>query len=297
MSEQLDLFPDSGTAALRRPEDEEPTPADAGALDELFRLDPRWRSSIRVLALFEFISRFPGYSPYNGFLLFLQDPEAALIATARTWLRKFNRRIKAGARPLLILAPMSPVLFLFDLRDTEGLPLSPGALRPGPGRERPPARLFEALVRSCGGRRIAVREESASEGTAEEAGAVRLTPALRKKHQNRDIESGARYLIRLEAAHDIETRCAALVLELAHLFCGHLGADAGDWWSDRRDVSLERMDIEAESAAFLFCRRQGLHRPAERFLAACRNTERELPAFSLAAVLQATAHIESMAKR
>jgi hypothetical protein len=86
------------------------------------------------------------------------------------------------------------------------------------------------------------------------------------------------------------------VEELAHIFCGHLGIDGDAWWSERKDLDLERIAIEADAVAYLVCRRRGLSATAERFLAECRRQDRHMPVFSLNAVFQAAHHIERMGK-
>jgi hypothetical protein len=293
MSEQLNLFQGLESDDRRSAGAIEPAEAGRGALDDFFRADPRWRSRQSCLELFDYLARFPMYSPYNGFLLFLQDPAATHLATARNWLRRYQRRIRPGARPLLVLAPRSPVLFLFDVRQTEGPPVPAGAVRP---RSRPPLTLYESLVRGCAGRRIIVREVSSAQAQAEGLGTQRLTPALRKKHPELDRDGGARCLIRLEAAGGAAERFRALARELAHLFCGHLGTETGGWWSDRRDTGLACMDIESDATAFLVCHRLGLKPQAELLSAEWRGADRDLPVFSLNAVLQAAAGLEQMAK-
>jgi hypothetical protein len=294
MTEQLSLFKPSDTRSTEDPgaADLVLEAADGGALDELFRLSRRWGRNCGYLELLEFIARFPAYSPLNCFLIHLQDPAATQVATARMWLRKCQRRIKAGARPIAILAPMSPVLFVFDVRDTEGPALPAEAFKAA--ADRLPVKAYEATLHNCGIQHIAVREAAASGIPAERT--VRVTPAIRKKNVELGLGPNTRYLILIEAGLSLEEKFAALVLELGHLFCGHLGIDGDAWWADRKDLDLERIDIEAASTAHLVCRRRGLARAGSRFLAACREADRELPSFSLNAVFQAVAHIEAMGK-
>ena len=294
MTEQLSLFKPSDTRSTEDPG----APgllleaADGNALDELFRLSRRWGRNCDYLDLLEFIARFPAYSPLNCFLIHLQDPAATQVATARMWLRKCRRRIKAGARPIVILAPMSPVLFVFDVRDTEGPALPAAAFKTA--ADRLPPKPYETTLHNCGVQHIAVREAAASGIPAERT--VRVTPAIRKRHPELGLEPNTRYLVLIEAGLSLEEKYAALALELGHLFCGHLGIDGDAWWPDRKDLDLERIDIEAASAAHLVCRRRGLAQAGSRFLAACREADRELPSFSLSAVFQAVTHIEAMGK-
>jgi hypothetical protein len=296
MTEQLSLFQPSDPQAAEGPGAFDPVleAADGNALDELFRLSRRWSRSCDYLELLEFIARFPAYSPLNCFLIHLQDPAAVHVATARAWFRKYQRRIKVGARPVAILAPMSPVLFVFDVRDTEGPALPPGAFADAAAADRLRLKTYEATLYHCGVQHIAVRETATAALAAERT--VRATPAIRKKHAELGLEPNTRYLVLLEPGLSLEEKYAALALELGHLFCGHLGIDGEAWWPDRKDLDLERIDIEAASAACLVCRRRGLARTGGRFLAECREKDRDLPPFSLNAVFQAVAHIEAMGK-
>jgi hypothetical protein len=296
MSKQLSLFhtleqhvtelgEEAGTSA---PETE------ASALDELFRTKQGWRGSREYIEILDFVSRFPAYSPLNGFLIFVQNPEATFVATGKAWLKKYDRQLKPGAHPIVILAPMSPVLFVFDIRDTEGPPLASAALQPATTMDRLPPKIYETTLHNCSRQHIAVRETADMDTTAERA--LRITPAIRKKYADLSLAAGLRYAILLDADQTLEEKYAALVVELGHLFCGHLGIDGDAWWADRKELDLERIDIEAASVAYLVCRRRRLAEAAKSFLSEYRHADRGLPPFSLNAVFQAAGHIESMGK-
>lgn len=296
MTEQLSLFQ---PADARSPESEQSVEpnlgeADASAVDELFRYSSRWRSRCRFLELLEFIARLPAYSPLNAFLIHLQDPAATRVATARRWARKFQRRLLPGAHPIVILAPMSPVLFVFDIRDTEGPPLAPSAL-PATGPKDRPARLLDAAMHNCGIQHIAVRETAGLGPSAERA--IRLTPALRKKHAELSLEPNTRYLVMLDSGLNLEAKYAALVQELGRIFCGHLGIDSEAWWLDRQELDFDRVEMEAAAVAHLVCRRRGLAGAFAGLLTGCLEKDPALPPFSLNAIFQAVHHIEIMSKR
>jgi hypothetical protein len=296
MSEQLKLFqasdapgPGSPGEALYADLD-----ADTGALDELFRLSARWRGCREFLELLEFVARFPAYSPFNGFLIYLQNPAATHVATGRTWSRKYRRRLKPGARPILILAPMSPVLFVFDLKDTEGYPVAEAALRPLETRERLSARIYDATLHNCGIQHIAVREVPPLNAAAERV--VRITASVRKKYADLELEATTRYLVLVDAGLSLEEKYATLVLGLGRIFCGHLGIDSDAWWVDRKDLDLDRIDLEADAVAFIVYRRRGLTQVSQQRLSDGRDQDRELPPISLNAVFQAASYIEGMGK-
>lgn len=296
MTEQLSLFKTLEGRTTEGLIAEEPMPgeADAGAVDELFHHSGHWRSRCGFLELLEFIAQFPAYSPLNGFLIYLQDPAATRLATLRVWTRRHQRRLKPGARAIIILAPMSPVRFVFDVRDTEGPPLPPTSPPTSMTANRAAQRLLDTTLNSCGAQHIAVRDAAGLGPAAERA--LRLTPALRRKHAELDLGPSTRYLVLLDSGLSLEAKYAALVLELGRIFCGHLGIDSDAWWLDRQDLDLDRIEMEAAAVAHLVCRRRGLASPGG-LLAECLAMDRELPLFSLNAVFQASSHIETMSRR
>jgi hypothetical protein len=91
------------------------------ALDELFTLARKYNSSDAYLELMRFVGRFRFYSPFNAMLIYTQMPGAHFVCTARRWQRNYHREIKIGAQPIVILQPMGPILFVFDVSDTAPL--------------------------------------------------------------------------------------------------------------------------------------------------------------------------------
>ena len=57
------------------------------------------------------------------------------------------------------------------------------------------------------------------------------------------------YQLAYNRNHDAATRFVTLAHELAHLYLGHLGLDAGRRVPDRRDTPHALMEVEAEMAA------------------------------------------------
>jgi hypothetical protein len=93
------------------------------ALDELFAYARQYNSSKECFELLRFVANFRFYSPYNAMLIYTQMKDAKYVAPAHRWMRDYGRRIKAGARAIVILQPIGPVMFVFDVADTG----------PGPG--------------------------------------------------------------------------------------------------------------------------------------------------------------------
>lgn len=63
------------------------------------------RASETLARYFKTVSQFHRYSLHNQILIWLQKPEATLVAGYRTWQQKFNRRVKKGEKGIAILAP------------------------------------------------------------------------------------------------------------------------------------------------------------------------------------------------
>ena len=121
---------DTGQLSLFDPSDEASEPSvthaavwerDAAkrALDELFSLTHQYKSSQTYRDLLHFVTRFRSYSPFNAMLVHIQMPGAIFVASPHRWLRDYGRRIAPSARPLVILQPMGPVMFVFDVSETE----------------------------------------------------------------------------------------------------------------------------------------------------------------------------------
>ena len=294
MSQQLNLFSKGagekfdGTAYA--PWDDPAT--EANAIDEMFAANSRYRSSREFMQLLNFIARLPQYSAFNGFLLYTQKPALSHVATARTWARRFGRHPKLNARPLVILAPMGPVRFVYDLNDTEGEPISAERLQSYATRQRWQARITENTVQNCALHGIVVREVVSNDRHKDAA--VRMTPSIRKKYRHLNLVKDASYLVMVDPADKPEIKFASLALELGHIFCGHLGIDKNAWWSERHHLSANQEEIEAEAVAFLICRRIGLVSSTGEYLAPYQLGDQQIPVFSLNAILQAVNYIEAM---
>ena len=292
----MNLFPDSQIPAGEifggdRLIDQD---TELNAVDEIFSASHRLHNHQEYVNLLHFICRFPNYSPFNCFLLFIQNPSISYVATARTWNRKFRRRPKIDARPMVILAPMGPIRFVFDVKDTEGHPVPENLLTSPIAKPKYFSKIYENTLFNCTIQGISVYETSLEQENTDTA--TRITPASRKKYKDLQLKKDSNYLIIINQHHSLEDKYAALVYELGHIFCGHLGIDSNAWWSERRGVNVVGEQIEAESTAMLVCRRNGLLAGSEKYLAGRAADLQQLPTFSLNAVFQAANYIEDMGK-
>ncbi len=67
-------------------------------VDELFAAAKEYASSARFRELMEFTGRFKKIAPYNAMLIYLQQPGAQFVLSARDWLHKFDRVVLADKR-------------------------------------------------------------------------------------------------------------------------------------------------------------------------------------------------------
>lgn len=255
------------------------------ALDDLISRALAYRMGPELKALFDFIKRFPHLAPYNAMLLHVQNPGIGYALQARFWERDYRRRVRPGARPYMILQTMGPVAFVFELSDTE--PIDPAVdlvpeivQNPFPAKGQPPIGATKNLVAAC--LQIGIEVETRDRGTILAGSIQRFT--------NRTPE----FHILLNSKHTEAQQLGTLAHELGHAFCGHLGASAAGFWSDRRCVSKVTREFEAEAVAYLVTDRLNLDIGSVQYLAGYLSDNRPLPDFSLDAILKAVGKIEEM---
>ena len=278
------------------------------ALDELFNATYAYRSSNEYMELMRFVSRFRFYSPYNAMLIRLQRPGARFVATPTRWKRDYDHYVKPNANPIVILQPMGPVMFVFDISDTE----------PGPNARPIPTdvdRPFEAQGGIIGdelkktienAKRDGIRIHSRETGF-QHAGSIQAVnkphlPKL-KCYIGKDKGGIPRYKkipVQYELLFSVklspEARYVTLVHELAHLYCGHLCTPNKKWWPNRIGLSRAEAEFEAESVTYLVCARLGIQNPSAAYLSGYVKTNEKLPKISLECVMKAAGLIENMGK-
>lgn len=266
------------------------------ALDELVGDARRYRSSRDYRALLDFIGDFRGYSAFNAMLVHLQMEGATFVAPAARWRSAYGRRVTSDARPLVILRPFGPVMIVFDVSHTEPCdetspPLPPEVTDPFTISVLPDvrdllARTEQNAIRD-GVRLLHVDPGSQQAGRIARAEGAELEFMVRRRPLT-VVRVPLRYEMQVNNRHDLSTQYATVVHELAHLYCGHLGTPDPRWWPQRTKLSHEAQEFEAESIAYLVCRRSD---PSVRFppyLAQHLGKHDEVPAISLERVLVAT---------
>ena len=270
------------------------TDKEVKALDELFHEVGVYRHSKDLKDLFDFIKKFPKIAPFNAFLLHIQKPGSQYVASASEWREQFNRTIKPGARPLVILWPFAPVRFVFELEDTDGKdPFPEALLKPFQTNGTLAKPALNRLIRNLP--RDGVSYHEADHGTGS-AGFIEVA----KGHGTQDAgkkKAKVLYHLVVNQNHSKEEKFATIAHELGHLYCGHLGTPNENWWPDRRKEHINIREFEAESVAWLVCERAGIKNPSAEYLSGYLNENAQIPQVSLENVLKAAGMIETMTLR
>ena len=236
--------------------------------------------------LLDYVSRFRRYSAYNCFLVRVQRPTVGYVATPSDWMREFRRRVKPDARPLVMLRPFGPVMFVYDIADTEGTPAPPNLMNPFDAQGELDPAVWSNTVGNCERDRIRVIGRVMSKTSA---GLARCT-----------VAPGPKQVPKFEVIYNknqkrVEAYCT-LVHELAHIYLGHSCGHPKRKWPDRCNESDEVKEFEAESVAYVVCARQGVMTAAPQYLADYLGQNDAIPAISVHGVLVVAGKIGEMGR-
>jgi hypothetical protein len=274
-----------------------------GALDELFLLARQYRRSDKYLELLRFVASFRRYSAFNAMLVHIQMPGAKYVLPAKRWMKKYKRQPVRNAQPLIMLQPMSPVMFGFDVSQTEGRELPPGFENPFEVSGRLKKEEWNMMVDNA--KRDGVRVELKSLGSTL-GGYVRnaaspyhcigvgLVSSSGETMCVDDTEIPVLAEITLNANLPSETNFATLTHELGHLYCGHVGTPDTKRWPDRSALDRNTEEFEAESVSYLVCHRAGIVTPAAEYLHGYLGSNEKVPSISLEVVFKAVQRLEIM---
>jgi hypothetical protein len=261
-----------------------PGPEHASCLDELFTRSRRFRNSRDFAEAVDFLGRFHEYSPFNNMLVYLQNPLTTYFATAAHWQKAFGRTIREEARGMIILAPRTPVLLVYDIADTNGpkLPARLDLFSAISGKFHP--RTFDHTAKNCQRDRILIERKPMG----------KLRGGFATARIN-DPQFKIRIVIREEL--DVPAAYSVLCHELAHVYLGHLGASRKDGWPYRLDLSNPTAEIEAEAVAHIVCRRAGLETRSAEYLSKYIIDDKSLSNASLDLISRVAGRIEEMGRR
>ena len=254
-------------------------------VDELFRRSAVYRKSAAFKDAVEFMARFRDYAPFNNMLIKLQKPACSFFATARDWKNRFKRAPKDDAAPMLILAPMHPIMLVYDLDSTEGAPLPEKFQNFANATGEITAETWERAQKNAERDGIFVQFKTLSStygGYAQRLGGN----ARRFKMQ-----------IVIHAELNLPSRFAVLCHELGHIYLGHLGSDSDNWWPCRGELTHASVEIEAEAVAYIVAQRMGLKTSSDEYLGTYLS-DTDIPAgVSLELIAKVAGRIETMSRK
>lgn len=263
-------------------------------IDELLRSSLRYTKRTEFYKFINFINRMKHYSRFNSMLIYSQNPEVTFFGGTSYWKNKHSRSINANSRPYIILAPMSPVMVVYDLKDTIGV-LSPDEfIKKGLGRNP-----HEVIGE--------IKEETfkyAIEKLKKWGVIVNIMPlpyfdeAKISLLVENDIE------ITLKQGLTISKQFAVLIHEVAHLFLGHTKHEQLICKSVKkpirfypRELTTSSKELEAETVSYLICHKLGIEIRAAEYLSRFIESEEDIYNFSFETVIKTTDKIEDLLVR
>ena len=270
-------------------------------VDELQYLIEKYRTSTEFKIMMDFIARHNYMAPYNAMLVQAQKPGAEFAFNANTWRKKYRRRPKPNAQRIVTLVPFGPTQYVFDYSDTEPIP----------------GELFfstkENLMQEWD------RSLTKTKGNVSKSEFNRLLCNLPKYgiyldrtfnaantfsgyimrydggnveinfNQDYSINHSSEFILSVNKNEDDNSAFATICHELGHLFCRHIYYDI----SKKRQLTIKEKEFEAETVAWLVCKRHGVKNPSEEYLATYA-PKGKIPFISLDAVMRAVTEIEKM---
>jgi hypothetical protein len=267
-------------------------------LSQLLQDSRLYRSGQDYQEMLDFVVRLRNFAPFNAFLLHIQKPGLRFAASQLDWRVRFNRTVREGARPLLILWPFAPVALVYDIEDTEGPSLPHDVTQAfRASGEMTEVRIlgFTYLLAKQGIETLQIAYGDGLAGNISRPAYQYDTEVIRQIKKTKDAKAAKEkphYRIRLNKAHDPNVRFVTLIHELAHLFLGHLGYDAYLKIPDRSNIPHELRELEAESVCFIVCRRNDVEPDSYRYLAGYVRPNMTLEHLDLYAFLKAAGQIE-----
>lgn len=244
--------------------------------------------------LLDFITRLRNFAPFNAFLINLQKPGLRFAASQHDWRHRFGREVKEGARPLLILWPFGPVALVYDVDDTEGEPLPDSALQAFRTVGELTKKHIIGFMHPLLGQGIELKLIEYGDAHAGHIQSGQKPEVMEVRQRSTDVKKRPAYLIRVNSKHDPNVQFVTLIHELAHLYLGHLGPDKYLKIAERSRPKHEQEELEAESVAYLICKRNGVESKSEEYLANFVNANTTMGSLDFYLILKAAGQIETM---
>ncbi|MBC2735919.1 MAG: ImmA/IrrE family metallo-endopeptidase [Desulfobacteraceae bacterium] len=260
------------------------TDNDRSLLDQLFSESKLYTQSKDYKDLLDFVVRLRNFAPFNAMLLQVQKPGLSYAASARDWYDRFGRRPKDGARPLLILMPFGPVSLVYDVLDTEGRPLPEDVSSFSAN-----GNISEEHIQSFKDKLLTKNIEwFLLDRGDNSAGSICV---VQSPHGDQEE---TKYRIYVNRNHNPVVQFGTLAHELGHLFLGHLGKDRNLKIRDRCLIRRSLQEFEAESVAYIVCKRNGVELKSQTYLSGYLEADTSMKDLDVYQIMKAAGHVETL---
>ena len=268
-------------------------------IDELQFLVEEYRNTNDFKEMLEFIGRFKWLAPYNAMLVQMQLPGARLVLNGKTW-ANYNRRPKKNAKRLITLMNFGPIQCMFEYADTEHIP---GTIEI---EEEKILEKWDKMLLNTSGNpqddelhnlmynlgQLGICVDTGFEAVNTYGGYLsHFTNGEVVFHISDSVKgkTNSAFIISINSKANKASQFHTLCHELGHLFCRHLYYDR----SKERHLTIQQREFEAETVAWLVCKRHGIYNPSEAYLSTYASNG-NIPVCSTDIILKAVTKIESL---
>lgn len=266
-------------------------------VDELQFLVEQCRSSKRFKEMLDFVGKFGYLAPYNAMLVDMQLPGAKLVLTGKKW-REYGRKVKPNAQQLITLFPFGPIQCMFDISGTEpidGVKAKEDGellkewdeiLKKVEGNIKP--ELLKQLINNLPSYGVYYDDSFLAANTY----GGYLMPykhPINVKIGGELVKITSRFMISVNQKQTDTEKFHTICHELGHLLCRHLYYNE----QAKRRLDKKEEEFEAETVAWLVCKRMGINNPSEQYLATYAK-DGQIPLCSIDLIMKAVTEIEEM---
>ena len=274
-------------------------------IDELQQLAKKFRDSEEFQRMLDFVAKFNYLAPYNAYLVQLQRPGSYLVLTIKQW-EQWGWRPTVNAQNIITLVPFGPIQCLYEVSDVEQIPNRPCApkdyilehLRRGLNNARGEvnAKEWDNLMFNLSqyGVRLDLQFDAANSFGGyimPDDGDHDLRVVLNVDGDATIVKSA--FFISVNVKQSRASQFHTICHELGHLFCRHLSYS---FKRRRFPLSKQQEEFEAETVAWLVCKRHGVSNPSEEYLAGYIE-DGLVPECSPDNIMRAVTEIEKMLKK
>ena len=269
-------------------------------IDELQFLVKSYRDSNEFKKMLDFIGSFPYLAPYNAMLVQMQKPGATFVLTGKKW-AEYGRQPKLNGQKLIVLKPFGPVQCVFDFEDTEPIPNATKVMKEADLIKKYTESLQQAqgdldkkkmdtLVSNLPVYGIYLDDNFLASNSYGGYIMPYHDQKLKVKiDKDYDMEISSNFVISVNKKQSNAAKFHTICHELGHLFCNHQCYDK----RKKRKLTLKEKEFEAETVAWLMCKRHGISNPSEEYLASYA-PKGEIPICSTELIMRAVTEIERM---